>query len=220
MALLKKGPRGRTSYHSNRGDVWVDNFWHETRGVIGVGNREKHNFASIMDGTSNTLLISEARVGRRTGTNIVGEGIATNVGADGNSAPSICKARRGPNNILTGDVSTNDWQVGWRWADSLCVYSQFFTMLPPNDPSCGNDGEAWVLVTPSSYHPGGVNAVFVDGSVTFVSETIDAGDPTLTGLDSPNPPPSGAAQHYTGPSMYGVWGAMGTSGGGEPISKP
>ena len=217
---VKEGNLGRTSYHSNRGDVWIDGFWHETRGVIGLGNREKHRMSSVHDGTSNTLLYSEVRVGRRTGTNIVGEGVAINVGADGNSAPILCKSRRGANNILTGDVSTNSWQTGWRWSDALPVYTQFFAMLPPNDPSCGNSAESWALITPSSYHPGGVNCVMVDGSVKFIPETIDAGDPTLTGLDSPNPPPSGAAQHYTGPSMYGVWGALGTSGAGEVATLP
>ncbi len=44
-----------------------------------------------------------------------------------------------------------------------------------------------------------------DGSVRFISETIDAGNATL----SPN---------YSRGSVYGVWGALGTKDGGETVS--
>ncbi len=61
------------------------------------------------------------------------------------------------------------------------------------------------LVSASSYHPGGVNGVWFDGSVRFVSETINAG----TAL---NPPAK------TGISPYGVWGATGSFNGGESVA--
>lgn len=44
--------------------------------------------------------------------------------------------------------------------------------LPPNSPSCG-DGY-YGIYTASSFHPNGVNAVFGDGHVRFVSESIDS----------------------------------------------
>jgi len=79
----------------------------------------------------------------------------------------------------------------------------FTTVLPPNSASCtfGNSYYGWSAVSATSYHTGGVNAGFTDGSITFVSETIDAG--TMT---------SGQG---TDQSPYGVWGAMGSARGGE-----
>ena len=47
-----------------------------------------------------------------------------------------------------------------------------------------------------------------DGSVRFVNDSIDAGNPA-TGT------PNSAAQGYTGPSVWGVGGALGTIAGGE-----
>ena len=61
------------------------------------------------------------------------------------------------------------------------------------------------MMPPNSFHPGGVNGVMADGSVRFISETIETG--TLT---SPAP--------GSGQSPYGVWGAMGSKDGGEAKS--
>lgn len=58
-------------------------------------------------------------------------------------------------------------------------------VLPPNSPSCGDSYYGVYSVT--SYHFGGVNAVFGDGSARFVSESIDSE----------------------------VWAAIGTRNGGE-----
>jgi prepilin-type processing-associated H-X9-DG protein len=92
-------------------------------------------------------------------------------------------------------------------------------MLPPNGPSCGNTGESWAIITASSYHPGGVNVLMVDGAVVFISETINAGDPTRTVQDMPQFA-GGNPQDYSGPSPYGVWGALGTAFGGESVQLP
>ncbi|GHT28154.1 hypothetical protein FACS18942_08340 [Planctomycetales bacterium] len=64
------------------------------------------------------------------------------------------------------------------------------------------------LFAASSQHTGGVNTGFGDGSVRFVSETIDTGNQ----LDTATNPKSGS------PSIYGVWGALGTRDGGESVA--
>jgi prepilin-type N-terminal cleavage/methylation domain-containing protein/prepilin-type processing-associated H-X9-DG protein len=217
----KKSPTdlGRTNYHCNRGDYWLNWDWYECRGVMGRGNKQTHTFASIRDGSSNTMLISECVTGLPQGTLEVPQGIGLGAGNSNPMAPSICK-NLAVNGQFTGNVDGGTYQVGWRWSDARSVYTQWHVCLPPNSPSCANgNGEDWALVTASSYHPGGVNAVFCDGSVHFVSETIDSGDPTMT-PDLLTPPPPGNPQNYKGASLYGVWGALGSSFGGEAVEVP
>jgi hypothetical protein len=52
-----------------------------------------------------------------------------------------------------------------------------------------------------------VNAVMGDGSVRFISDTINVGNLNATGTA------------LSGPSPYGVFGAMGTRNGGEAIAN-
>jgi prepilin-type processing-associated H-X9-DG protein len=75
------------------------------------------------------------------------------------------------------------------------------------------------LITASSYHSGGVNVALCDGSVRFISEMIDAGNPTLYPA---NAPITGANAWWTTnvESVYGVWGAMGTIAAGDSVSAP
>jgi prepilin-type processing-associated H-X9-DG protein len=53
-----------------------------------------------------------------------------------------------------------------------------------------------------SRHTGGVNSCFADGSVRFISDSIDAGN-------------QGLVENVAGLSPYGVWGALGSRSGGE-----
>ncbi|NBQ26080.1 MAG: DUF1559 domain-containing protein, partial [Verrucomicrobia bacterium] len=66
----------------------------------------------------------------------------------------------------------------------------------------GNASDAWGSYAPTSEHPGGVTALFVDGSTRFIENNINTGNLTSTQVTS-------------GPSPYGVWGAFGTPSGGD-----
>ncbi|GAB4127571.1 DUF1559 domain-containing protein [Thermopirellula anaerolimosa] len=209
---------GCANYVGNRGDVVVGDTWRESRGLFGPGDWVIIDMASVNDGTSNTAFISETCVGNQdsiAGDTDVKSGVATGVVAV-RQAPAVCLTQRSSVNTLLPPTANNK---GRRWADSRNRYAVFFTCLPPNAPSCGSS-EREALVTASSYHPGGVNVAFVDGSVRFISETIDAGDPTLKlgegfpGFVANDP------HQYTGPSTYGVWGALGTRASGESITAP
>jgi prepilin-type processing-associated H-X9-DG protein len=102
-------------------------------------------------------------------------------------------------------VSLRGVHYGWGGA----VISGFTTVLGPNSVGCTNGYSEWGrehILPPDSRHPGGVNGAMVDGSVRFVSETIDTGNLQATAVQS-------------GQSPYGVWGAMGSKAGGEPKSS-
>jgi prepilin-type processing-associated H-X9-DG protein len=99
---------------------------------------------------------------------------------------------------------------GTNWHDGQPMLVGFTTVLPPNAPSCA-DGGSWAdsytaLLPPSSRHPGGVNLLKADGSVDFVSETIDTNNLANGELGWGS---------FIGQSPWGVWGALGSKAGGE-----
>ncbi|GAB4129478.1 MAG: DUF1559 domain-containing protein [Thermogutta sp.] len=214
------------NYHCNRGDQWLNWDWYESRGVFARVDKRPTNFAMVSDGTSNTMAVAEVMVGV-PGSRKVGEAAALNVGAYNSAPPSLCLQLVGPNKRFLDSVTveTRGWlHLGSRWMCSS-IYTTWLPMLPPNGPTCANGHtEDWLMTTATSRHPGGVNVLFLDGAVKFISETIDAGDPTRTAT-SPPPgfPPltdTGRPQDYSGPSLYGAWGALGSISGGETVQTP
>ena len=176
-----------------------------TRGIF-ANHAAKVTFASITDGTSNTAMLSERlyagdsrRVGQGNVYNL--SGLASN--------PSLCLSTLDPADPkrFASTYSVTNWSG--RWEHGSASHIGFTTILPPNSPSCadlGNDNSTNGVWSPTSNHPGGVNMAMGDASVRFISETINAGDPT-------QPPPTSLSSQ----SPYGVWGALGTKDGGEPV---
>jgi prepilin-type N-terminal cleavage/methylation domain-containing protein/prepilin-type processing-associated H-X9-DG protein len=182
------------------------------RGVFG-----RHDFtrlAEILDGTSNTIALGErGRAGR-----IRDKGAAV-VDLTGNTAsyvPLTCKAfLQQRTYIPSATIFTADTFPGYRWAAGNAFFAGMTTILPPNSAVCiiGDSGVSlhWQpgIWSATSDHPGGVNVAMCDGSVRFVSDTINSGN-----LAAVAPPATSQV-----PSPYGVWGAMGTKAGGEAVSN-
>ena len=169
-------------------------------------------FNTITDGLSNTVMASEKSIAIE-GSRIRG-GIAESsdpwTGSNEDDInPSACLATRGAAGFYQTGITTRGTWAGRRWSDGAVTFTGISTILPPNSPSClkdnwdGREG----IHSASSYHPGGANALFGDGSVSFISETIDTGDLSL-------------AAPRSGPSPYGVWGAMGSKSGGDTTQRP
>ena len=180
------------------------------RGMFGY--QTKYSTANVLDGTSNTVMVSEHCYTSKTVT--AGMTIRSGeycVVANVHLNPATCLAQAIGNYFKPTATLTFTNAEPWganRWPDGAPVYAGFMTVLPPNSPNCaGADTDTTVqgsgtLGTVSSNHPGGVLVAMADGSVRFVTEQIDCGN-----LSAPEP--------VTGPSPYGVWGAMGSKDGGE-----
>jgi prepilin-type N-terminal cleavage/methylation domain-containing protein/prepilin-type processing-associated H-X9-DG protein len=67
---------------------------------------------------------------------------------------------------------------------------------------CGYDARTWGQYGFHSFHPGGANFLFCDGSVRFLKQTISMGNP-----------------NYTAPINIGVYRQLSTRKGGEVISS-
>jgi hypothetical protein len=223
---------GLTSYHCNRGDLWVYHDWSDSSRGPFVNNAMCNNrpgilidFAGIQDGLSNTIFLSEICIGDGKASTLIRGGIAqpsAKVDNDRMSPVDVCLKVRGDGGEFTTTPHNADTGRWWGSVSNNRA-TLFFTILPPNSPSCSHDtGNSKVLMTPSSYHPMGVNVSFGDGTVKFISETISCGDKLDWEIQNNQNgfPPTGALCQHNGESIYGVWGALGTRAGGENVPTP
>ena len=116
---------------------------------------------------------------------------------------------------------------GDNYAHGSVSTTGFQTILPPNSPSArnyssgnGQAGWGYGICSAQSNHSGGVNAAMVDGSVRFISDTIDCGDMDADVNGSAYATMSAShGKEFAGKSPFGVWGALGTIDGGESRSN-
>ncbi|MDR1964775.1 MAG: DUF1559 domain-containing protein [Planctomycetaceae bacterium] len=174
-----------------------------------------NSFASVTDGSSNTIAFGERTIGPGNGMLLKGAAVQ-----DAASLPNVGTSKANHQAVLPNKAklkstdkveyiagSTVSALCGTRWADGR-PQTCFVTILPPNSVSATTNSDVWggrVLFSANSYHTGGANVLYVDASVHFISDTIDAGnidDTTTLNVDG-------------GTSNFGVWGALGSINGGE-----
>ena len=172
--------------------------------------------SAVTDGTSNTLFVSErcsSPRGRYTEDPEprIKNGWAV---ADmwGSNPKAACMTLVGNGGQYISSATTKAGS-GSLYGMYYPNFTRFHTIMPPNGPSCGVSWTDSLVTSASSNHSGGVNAVMADGSVRFVSETIDCGDLSIPA--SLNPAGKTNLRPVGGKSPYGVWGALGTINGGE-----
>jgi len=190
----------------------------------------ERSMGSIADGTSNTIAVLERLIGPNNGNNrevskMVIHSRASAVTTPtqpgttpGDAAtvfpavdPDDCVATLLDSAFYRNGLSYNAVQNN-RWPHGSGGYSLIGTIMPPNTASCrstNNDTDAYFLISPTSNHTGGVNGALMDGSVRFFSNTINA---KSTGVTFPY------TLVPTGPSPFGVWGALGSISGGESVA--
>lgn len=214
---------GLNSYVYCSGDGFADSFTQAgcvatnplqirpTRGMFGA--LVCYGVRDAVDGTSNTLMMAEKA---RPTSSPRGRGLVIGVSPFTNPAQCTALFNRATQTYLIDAGPTNDSAPGYRAFAGNAFFCAFSTALPPNTANCYDGGAVcgslhWspVLGSASSYHVGGVHALFGDGSVRFISENIDVGNQgaAIPGLTQ------------AGPSPYGVWGALGTRQGGEVVPE-
>ena len=191
------GPRvAQKNYMFCYGTRIQGNYDQATDGIFGCNSFKK--MAEILDGTSNTISMSE----RASNQQLAQRRVIGNLAWNSTYDPATCLTLVAGTDYAPA-ASLTSWSAGSLWAFGHPHWNAFVTVLPPNGPSCSgwnndNLSNASGIFTASSRHPGGVNGVLADASVRFISSDINS---------------------IGGPSAYGVWGALGTRNFGEPLSN-
>ncbi len=166
------------------------------------------SLASITDGTSNTAMHSEWQKGKGT----TGDGLWQVYLVSGsltNTTPAVPSGLVGWQAVLPAvnaacqASTTPNWNTkGYSWSDGGCGIGGCYSHIqPPNKKACvyANENQGYsatviwsigTMIGASSYHPGGVNVGFLDGSVKFVKDSVN----------------------------LATWGAIATKAGGEVVS--
>jgi prepilin-type N-terminal cleavage/methylation domain-containing protein/prepilin-type processing-associated H-X9-DG protein len=206
-------PEGQTNYGNNTGTTPNLNGGKFDGPAYAIDNPSLGpvvTVASVTDGTSNTVIFSEWVKGKGTGGNsavnsatLSGDGLhmiytapmawnAATVSFSGGSLGATLQAISARCQAST----TRAWDIkGSAWtSENMGVGGGYSHVNTPNKKACffTSPKTDWskTLVGASSYHAGGVNVSFLDGSVRFIKNSIDPG----------------------------TWGALATKAGGEVIS--
>ena len=168
--------------------------------TLGVFNQLGNiGIGSVTDGTTNTMMFLEN-----------GNGLFT------------ASSQAGMHHWNDGQLG--DWPIETRFPPN---WARFYKD-PVNDPDSTIGLGNWGTYNSISFHPGGVNVGFCDGSVRFIKNTIDTwvvpapqmnGIPVGTTTNTPTYPSLGTyGLKITTGAKLGVWQALSTRAGGEVIS--
>jgi prepilin-type processing-associated H-X9-DG protein len=187
--------KGYNSYPNNIGTYFINNGSQFDGpayliGYSGIG--PPVSFATVTDGTSNTVIFSEWVRGKNE---TISQGLHQIYQSTDPDTNQIALAKLAADCAAPTVKTIVSGSKGAPWLDCNCGTGGGYShILTPNKKSCYfsnvNATKNATMVSAGSYHPGGVNVAFLDGSVRFIKNTVN---PT-------------------------TWWAISTKAGGEVIS--
>jgi len=130
--------------------------------------------SSVTDGTSNTVIFSEWIKGKNSGLTRQGLDQVYNIGIPEVPGQTVLKYQQ---TCLTATAPAYA-QKGIDWLLDTCGKGGCYShIMPPDKRACwygaGDNGNTdTTVVGASSYHSGGVNTAFLDGSIKFIKDSV------------------------------------------------
>jgi len=182
------------------------------------------SIGTVKSGTSNTIAFSEGLIGTEGPSQTYRDTVASGIAGYYWNNPGTCRAvAKGQSVFFAADQTYTNLPhfLGRSIWDNRPLAYAFYSLLPPNSPSCSNNPDnGWVSV--SSAHTRGVVVSFLDGSVRFIPNSINTDHWDWSVTQNPLTTvcavhdvryPGGGTPAYpnngTGTFSYGVWAELG-----------